>query len=158
MPTGGTGMNLRKYGQEFYDLDVTVTGLLCLELLDASNPFASEQVADITEHLEAEEYAELFGLQPDELDDGDVSDITHEYVIMERRGWIVAANIMEPRNIRFDKTGKLEGYSSSTTFRPILTYHAELGFALDIVIGKAMRARKEFFDKARREQGLPSPE
>ena len=146
-------MDLQNYGSKLYDFNVTITRLSCLALLDNSNPFATDQIEEMTDDLEFSEYAALFGLDEEELQENDMA-ISSELVIEMRRGWLVSADMMLPANVGFKKDGTLVGYSSSNYFRPILTYADTLEQALDKVIQRATQERHETFNKARREQGL----
>ena len=42
--------NLRKFGEKFYDLNVSITGMCCLGLLDSSNRNAARALDAATKH------------------------------------------------------------------------------------------------------------
>jgi hypothetical protein len=147
-------LSMQRYGSIFYDMDVTVTRLSCLALLDNSNPHAVDQIEEMTDDLDFSEYAALFGFDEAELEADDMA-ISNELVIEFRRGWLVSALAMLPQNISFMEDGSVSGYSSSATFRPLLVYADTLEQALDGIIQKTEMERHEIFNKARKEQGLP---
>ncbi len=147
-------MVLKKYGQRFYDMDVTVTGMMCLALLDNADPRATEQIEELTSDLDNREYAELFNLEPEEPGE-ERSVITHECTIEMRHGWLVAADVMRPNFVDFSEDGIVLAYSSSCVFRPVLAYGETLETALNSLVNQAEEFRKMVFSQARKEQGLP---
>lgn len=149
-------MNMMQYSRIFYDLDVTVTRLACLALLNPSDPMATTPIEEMTDDLEFSEYAELFGFDEKELEKEDMN-ISNELVIEMLHGWLVSALVMLPRNISFfmEEGGRVSGYSTSGRFRPLLVYADTLEQALDSIIQKAELERHDIFNQARKEQGFP---
>ena len=76
-------MDLQNYGSKLYDFNVTITRLSCLALLDNSNPFATDQIVEMTDDLAFSEYAVLFGLDEAELQENDM--VIPSELVMEMR-------------------------------------------------------------------------
>lgn len=147
-------MPMNQYGSTFYDLDITVRQMICLALLDNSSPYATDGLEEMTDDLDVEELAAVFGLDKDALDEDDMP-VSYELIIEKRRGWLVSAVAMQPKDPSFYGDGRVRGYSSSGTFNPLLAYGETLEAALDKLIAETENIRHAIFNKARKTQGLP---
>lgn len=144
--------NLVKFSKLFYDLNVTISGLFCLGLMDGSDYHAAKKLEEMLEDEEVEELNALFGFEEGYLDN-DVIDFS--IILDDLNGWLVQAEVMHPRNITFSSTGKVEGYTSGGIFSPIKVYNATLEGALAAIVSKATNERERIISKARKEQGMP---
>lgn len=144
--------NLVKFSKLFYDLNVTISGLFCLGLMDGSDYHAAKKLEEMLEDENVEELNALFGFEEGYLDN-DVIDFS--IILDDLKGWLVQAEVMHPRNITFSPTGKVEGYTSGGIFSPIKVYNATLEGALAVIVSKASKERERIISKARKEQGLP---
>lgn len=144
---------IKQYSQDFYDKNVSIGRMVCLGLLSFDSYEALNMLDDMTDDLDAQEYANLFGIEPVEEDERDEPFI-HELTIEKCHGWLIEAQVAEPRNVDFKETGKIRSYSTGGVYFPILVYAATFEEALKIIKDKADTKRNAAFNKARREQGL----
>ena len=143
--------NLKKISWKFYILDVTITGMCCLGLLDCGNQNAVHTLEEMLSSQDEEEVAELFGLDDVNLD----SEIAFELILDQRKGWLVLGEGAHPRNPSFDKDGKVTGYTCGGVYNMLYAYQDTLEEALTDIAIQAEAIREDVFNKARKEQGLP---
>jgi hypothetical protein len=148
---------IQKYGRLFYDLNVTINRMVCLGLLDASEPAVNTLLDEMMQDFDMEHYAVLFGLHAEEIGGISIEDDTldiHEYILEVRHGWLVSAVIMRPEQIDFDKKGEVVDYMPSDSYIPVLTYGKTLQEALEKISDTASQCQHEIFNSARREKGI----
>lgn len=143
--------NLKKFSQEFYDLNVSITGMCCLGLLDSSNRNAVRTLEDMLENEDLDELNTIFGLGEGDLEE---DDLDFSFILDLCKGWLVLAEVAQPRNISFNDAGEVEGYSTGGYFRPLTTYKDTLEDALAGIAAKAKEELDTIINKARKEQGL----
>lgn len=143
--------NLTKFGEEFYDLDVTITGMCCLGLLDCNSQNSVRVLEDLLSCQDEDEMAKLFGLDDVIVDD----EIAYDLIIESCNGWLVIAEGAEPRNPRFNKDGEVSSYMSGGVYNILHSYKDTLEEALTDIASQAKALREVIFNKARKEQGLP---
>ena len=142
---------LEELGESFSDMNVTVTGICCLGLLDCNSPNAVRTLEDLLSYQDEDEMAQLFGL--DNIIDDD--EIAYDLIIERRKGWIVLADVAEPFQPSFDKKGKVNGYMIGGVYNMLSSYKDTLEDALSDIASQAKAKREDVFNKARKEQGLP---
>ena len=143
--------NLKEFGPQFYDLDVTITGMCCLGLLDCGNQNAVRILEDMLSSQDEDEMAKLFGLDNVNLD----SEIAFDLILDQREGWLVLGEGAQPRNPSFDKKGEVTGYTFGGVYTMLYAYKDTLEEALTDIASQAEARREDVFNKARKEQGLP---
>jgi hypothetical protein len=148
---------IQKYRRLLYDLNVTINRMVCLGLLDASEPAVNTVLDEMMQNFNMEHYAVLFGLHVEEIDGISIEEDSwelYEYILETRHGWLVSAEVMRPEQIDFDKKGEVVDYMPSDSYIPVLTYGKTLQEALEKVCGMASQFQHEVFNSARREQGI----
>lgn len=144
--------NLKKFVEKFYDLNVSITGMCCLGLLDSSNRNAARTLEEMLDTEEVDELTAIFGLGEGDLEE---DDLDFSFILDLCHGWLVLAEVAQPRNISFNDAGKVEGYLIGRYFRPLTTYKDTLEEALADIAAKAKDELDTIINKARKEQGLP---
>ena len=142
---------LEELGEKFSDMNVTVTGICCLGLLDCNSPNAVRTLEDFLSYQDEDEMAQLFGLD-NIIED---NEIAYDLIIERRNGWIVLADVAEPFQPSFDKEGKVNGYMIGGVYNMLSSYKDTLEEALSDISSQAEARREDVFNKARKEQGLP---
>ena len=144
--------NLKKFGEKFYDLNVSITGMCCLGLfLDSSNRNAARTLEEMLDTEDVDELTAIFGLGEGDLEE---DDLDFSFILDLCHGWLVLAEVAQPRNISFNDAGKVEGYLIGGYFRPLTTYKDTLEEALADIAAKAKDELDTIINKARKEQGL----
>lgn len=144
--------NLKKFGEGFYELNVSITGMCCLGLLDSSNHSAARTLEDMLETEDVDELNAIFGLDEGDLEE---DDLDFSFILDLCHGWLVLAEAAVPHNISFNAVGEVDGYSCGGEFRPLITYKDTLEEALADITTKALEDLERTSNKARKEQGLP---
>lgn len=95
--------NLKKIGEKFYDLNVSITGMCCLGLLDSSNRNAARTLEEMLDTEDVDELNAIFGLGEGDLEE---DDLDFSFILDLCHGWLVLAEVAQPRNISFNDAGE----------------------------------------------------
>ena len=151
-------MDFKEVRNELYDYDVAITEILCLGLLLPCFYSASLSLENITEELEAEEFATLFGLDLQDtksLWDND-SDrmVLYGNVLDTRTGFVLRGMSGCPKDIVLDSQGN---FSSGTgcIWTPFIVYADSLECAVKNAVEQADAIHENAIEAQRRKQGLP---
>lgn len=135
--------HLKKFGEHFFDLHVTITGMCCLGLLDSNSRQAAQTLENMLDAEDVDELNAIFGFSEGELEE---DDLDFSFILDLRHGWLVLAEVAQPQNIRFNDAGEVEGYSLGGYFKPLITYKDTLEEALTDITTKAKEEQERIFN------------
>ena len=144
-----TRMDVEAYGETLFDLDTTVTGMLCLGLLHFSDVKAVGVVEDMTRDLDSGEMAKAFGIDQETADDMITTDMVGESLLQDLDGWVVTASVGAPGRCSFSESGNVKSYQIGAVSYPVTVYEDTLASAMNKLVETARDLRHKCFNKAR---------
>lgn len=125
------------HADKLFQLDITVSGMLWLDLLDQDSPFVRDNLATFLGDLTDCEFAALFHIRWPEDESS-----RYAALLATRRGWIIRARIALPLNVRRSRDGAAVQYSvHEAAVQSVFVYGETLGTTLDSLIEEAGKIR-----------------
>lgn len=145
---------LREFGSRFYGLSVTVTNLICLNLLDNGNGNATDVVGKVFDCFSFENIGKIFDKPAGHFDEDYNFEMVCDELIEFHHGWLVSAMVGKPQAVSFSASGAVAGYGVGGLYRTLTVYADSLEDALKKIENESIEFRHEIFNKHRAECGL----